>query len=166
MPQASPVDNFIEQMGLITQTDGGPRIAGRIFGLLLAEGRPFGLNEMAERLQISKASASTNARLLQASGMLHLTARAGDRQDYYELGADPYGRMIDTISAKMREAAIRVREAEALFPDPNSPVRQRVRKLAEFYASSADFFNRWAEHLHQDADAPQFDPPVQSDGQS
>ena len=158
MSQLSPVDNFIEQMGVITQTDGGPRIAGRIFGLLLAEGRPFGLNEMAERLQISKASASTNARLLLGSGMLHLTARAGDRQDYYELGADPYGRMIDTISVRMREASIRVREAEVLFPDPQDPARQRVRKLAAFYASSADFFNQWAEHLHQDANASEFDP--------
>ena len=82
----SHTDNFIEQMGMLTQADGGPRIAGRIFGLLLVEGHPFTLDEMAARLTISKASASTNARLLLASGMIRLVAVAGDRRDFYELG--------------------------------------------------------------------------------
>lgn len=162
MSTPSPIDQFVEQMGLITQADGGPRIAGRIFGLLLAEGRPFALHQMAERLHISKASASTNARLLLSTGMLQLTAKPGDRHDYYELGADPYGRMIGTIITRMRQSAQRVREAEALFSDQQSQPRRRVAALAEFYDSSANFFNRWAQHLDQNPDAPQR-PPAPSE---
>ncbi|MCW5722868.1 MAG: hypothetical protein KIS86_17190, partial [Devosia sp.] len=41
----SAVDRFIDEMGLITQQDGGPRIAGRIFGLLIVEGRELSLNQ-------------------------------------------------------------------------------------------------------------------------
>lgn len=145
------IDRFVEQMGLITQSDGGPRIAGRIFGLLLAEGRPFALSEMAERLQISKASASTNARLLLSAGMVQLMAKPGDRQDYYEMGTDPYGRMVDTISARMRRSAKQVLEAEALIPDSQGDAKRRVRELAIFYDRSADFFSTWAAHLDQSA---------------
>lgn len=154
MSTASPIDQFVEHMGVITQTDGGPRIAGRIFGLLLAEGRSFSLGEMAERLHISKASASTNARRLLDAGMLELTARPGDRQDYYQVGSAPYSRMIETICARMRRSAERVRDAEALFPDSQSDARQRVHDLAEFYAKSADLFTSWAEHLKTGAEKP------------
>ena len=147
----SHTDNFIEQMGMLTQADGGPRIAGRIFGLLLVEGHPFTLDEMAARLTISKASASTNARLLLASGMIRLVAVAGDRRDFYELGEHPYSRMIDTISGQLRRSGAAVRAAEKQFPDSDAAAKKRVGELADFYIGSADFFSNWASHLD---DAP------------
>jgi DNA-binding transcriptional regulator GbsR (MarR family) len=143
---ADPAEYFIEQMGLLTQSDGLPRISGRIFGLLLVEGRPFTLQEMSERLKISKASASTNARMLAGRGMLRLTAHAGDRQDYYELVPSPYHQMVETVSAKMRRSAGQIAEAEAMFPE-NSGAKARVRQLAEFYRQSADFMADWSKHL-------------------
>ena len=77
-----PIENFIEMMGLIYQADGAPRIAGRIFGLLLVEDEPHSLQGIAERLQVSKASASTNARLLAEKGVIRLTTKPGVRQDF------------------------------------------------------------------------------------
>lgn len=148
----SYVDAFIELMGVISQTDGAPRIAGRIFGLLLVEGRPFALDEMAQRLSISKASASTNARLLLHTGMIRQTSKPGDRRDYYELGQKPYSRMIETISTRMRRSAAQVLETEALFPDSAGPAKRRVRQLADFYSGSADFFANWASHFDEQAD--------------
>lgn len=142
----SATEYFIEQMGLITQADGGPRIAGRIMGLLIVEGRPFSLAEMAERLKISKASASTNARLLAKVGTIHQTSRAGDRQDYYEVGDNPYPRMMETVTARMRAVAAMVREAESRFPpDEDDGPRNRVHELAQFYAQSADFIAEWTK---------------------
>lgn len=139
----SPAENFIEQMGLIAQADGGTRIAGRIMGLLIVDGRPFSLAAMAERLQISKASASTNARWLANAGVIRQTSRAGDRQDYYEIGEDPYPRMMATITARMRKVAALVSEAEARFTDDTDGARTRVHQLAQFYAQSADFMAEW-----------------------
>lgn len=149
---ASYADAFIEQMGAISQSDGAPRIAGRIFGLLLVEGRPFALEEMAQRLSISKASASTNARLLLNTGMIRRMSRVGDRRDYYELGQKPYSRMVDTISARMRRSAAQVLEIEALFPEAAGPAKRRIRELAAFYSGSADFFVNWVSHFDERAD--------------
>ncbi|MCR6670709.1 GbsR/MarR family transcriptional regulator [Devosia ginsengisoli] len=154
MPHSlSAAENFIEQMGLITQDDGGPRIAGRIMGLLIVEGQPFSLAEMAERLKISKASASTNARLLANAGMIRQTGRAGDRQDYYELGEDPYQRMMETVSARLRKVADLVFEAETRFADDDGGARSRVHQLAEFYAQSADFLADWSKQSVSKGDA-------------
>jgi len=141
----SAAEDFIEQMGLITQADGGTRIAGRIMGLLIVAGRPFSLAEMADRLEISKASASTNARLLANAGVIRQTGRTGDRRDYYELGEDPYPRMMETITARMRKVANLVFEAEARFTDDSDGARTRVRQLAQFYAQSADFMAEWSK---------------------
>ena len=46
--------------------------------------------DLAEKLRVSKASASTNARLLEELGILAHTARPGDRRDYYQR-ADNHG---------------------------------------------------------------------------
>lgn len=142
----SAAENFIEQMGLITQADGGARIAGRIMGLLIVEGRAFSLGEMAERLKISKASASTNARIMAGAGIIRQTGRIGDRQDYYELGEDPYPRMMKTLTARMHRIADVVREAEERFPDNAGGAKARVHELAEFYTQSADFLSGWTMH--------------------
>ena len=56
------VADFVERMGLTLEGEGLPRIAGRLFGFLLVHPEAYSLDELAERLQVSKASISTNAR--------------------------------------------------------------------------------------------------------
>ncbi|GLQ53182.1 GbsR/MarR family transcriptional regulator [Devosia nitrariae] len=146
MDSKSAAENFIERMGVISQADGQTRISGRILGLLIVEGRPFTLGEMAERLQISKASASTNARLLRTSGVIRLVSHAGDRQDYYELGTDPYRRMMATVGERLANIGAEVLEAEASFPPNDMDTRRRVHQLADFYLRMAERLKDWSDH--------------------
>ena len=60
--------DFIERMGLALESDGLPRIAGRIFGLLLVSEDARSLDDLAAELRVSKGSVSTNARLLEQRG--------------------------------------------------------------------------------------------------
>ncbi|SFZ85629.1 hypothetical protein SAMN02983003_2795 [Devosia enhydra] len=133
----SPTDaaeQFIEQMGLLLQNDRLPRIAGRIWGLLLYEGTVFGLQEMADRLQVSRASISTNARLLAEYGLIRRVGKPGSRQDYYELGTNPFGRMLHVLEERLEHSASAVTESAALIPADNPGARARVEELSEFYA--------------------------------
>ena len=57
------------KMGLLCESDNLPRIAGRLFGLLILEDEAFSLRELADRLQVSRASVSTNARILTEMGL-------------------------------------------------------------------------------------------------
>ena len=62
MKETVEEDAFIEHFARLLEQDGGPRIAGRIAALLLLSPDALALDEIAERLQASKASISTNAR--------------------------------------------------------------------------------------------------------
>jgi biotin operon repressor len=110
---------FVEQMGLLWENEGFPRIAGRIFGLLAANPDPFSLDEMAATLAVSKASISTDARRLEQIGLLHRIARAGDRRDYYALAADAPARMLGLRLDAVRRfdsAFDRLRQSVDLHP--------------------------------------------------
>ena len=65
-------------MGVALESDGLPRIAGRIFGLLLVSEDARSLDDLAAELRVSKGSVSTNARLLEQRGLVGagLPARA------------------------------------------------------------------------------------------
>src|SRR5690606_21420618 len=62
------VTRFIEQMGMSAQADGVPRIAGRIFGYFVINGGPISFTQLAQELQVSRASVSTNLRILASIG--------------------------------------------------------------------------------------------------
>ena len=66
----SATAQFTDRMGLLFEAEGQPRIAGRMFGYLLVSEDPRSLDQLAETLRVSKASVSTNARLLADKGML------------------------------------------------------------------------------------------------
>lgn len=133
-----PLARFIEQMGLICEYDNLPRIAGRILGLLIVEEGAFSIREIAERLQVSRASVSTNARGLTEAGLIDRVAIAGDRQDYYQLAANPFRRMLEGKVAELRAATAVFEEAAASFPPDRETARTRLREMAAFHRAAAD----------------------------
>jgi DNA-binding transcriptional regulator GbsR (MarR family) len=135
---SAPVDRFIEQMGLVAQMENLPRIAGRIFGLFLVEGGPLNLREVAERLRVSRASISTNARILTQLGLLERSAKPGDRQDYYQLSPDPYRNLVTGMVQKMTLAHQIVARAADDFPSDRPEAKRRVGEMALFYQITAE----------------------------
>lgn len=146
----SAIDQFIEEMGLISQESGGARIPGRLLGLLLVEGEAMSLQQISERLAVSRASVSTNARLLARRGILRLTTRAGDRQDYYELSVFPYFDMLGEIAGQFERHGRTIRESGLSIREENRGAGERVAELASFYEKSAEILKGWALALRED----------------
>jgi DNA-binding transcriptional regulator GbsR (MarR family) len=96
------VRRFIGKMGFLCQDEGMARNAGHIFGLLLATGETLPLDEIAERLEVSKASVSTNARLLEQIGFVQRAAVTGDRRDFYRVEDDPWEKMLRVSQSRWR----------------------------------------------------------------
>lgn len=142
-----PIEEFIEQMGLLTQAEGGPRIGGRLLGLAIVENQPLSLQEMAERLQVSKASISTNARRMAQAGLLRLTTRPGSREDLYELPRDPYRELVRSFTRGLEHKAAAIAEIEARIPADSGAVRDRIHHLAEFHRSAAEVLSEWYDKL-------------------
>jgi DNA-binding transcriptional regulator GbsR (MarR family) len=127
------ISEFVEQLGLIGEADGLPRIAGRILGLLVVYGGPLSFAEIAERLQISRGSVSTNTRLLEHLGVIERVARPGERQDYFSLAPDPYFRLMSRLADRARRSRGIVEKTRDALPPDWSDARKRLASLSSFY---------------------------------
>ena len=79
---------MVEVTARICQRLGLPRSSGQIFGLLYLSPAALSLDEIAEALGLSKASASTGTRQLLGWHAIRQVWKPGDRKDYYEVQAD------------------------------------------------------------------------------
>jgi DNA-binding MarR family transcriptional regulator len=121
-------------MGRMMEADGLPRSAGRIFGFLLLAEAPFSLDELAERLQVSKASVSTNARLLEQAGLLERSSAPGDRRDFYQMRPDAWEQMLRVARRRWETMHAALVEGEAALPPEMGPARGRLAEAARFHA--------------------------------
>jgi len=143
------VQQFIECMGLLLEAEGLSRISGRMFGLLLVSETAQSLDDLAERLQVSKASASTNARFLERVGLIERVAYPGDRRDYYRMDDGAVERML--AMARRRWTAMRdllAQGAEALPPEMDVAT-ERLRGAEHFHTllleHADELIEQWRE---------------------
>ena len=134
-PDRRQLERFIERMGMLTEEDGLPRIAGRIFGLLLLTPGDLSLDEMAERLGVSKASVSNDARRLESKGLLERRTRPGDRRDYYTIAPDAFACSIEVRMERMRRFRDVLETARDLTGG-SVEVEQRLAQLDQAYETT------------------------------
>ena len=127
------IARFIEQMGLSAQRDGVARIAGRLFGYFIVHGGPVSFADLAEALQVSRASVSTNARVLVSIGIIERVTRPGDRQDYYQLAESPFLRMIETYITRMRAMQDILLQADRAIPQHMVATHRRLAQMSDSY---------------------------------
>ncbi|HEU0014425.1 MAG TPA: hypothetical protein VFQ45_12115 [Longimicrobium sp.] len=137
------LQQFVERMALICEKEGMARIGGRIFGLLLATGDTYSLDELAERLQASKASVSTNARMLEQFGMIQRVSVMGDRRDFYRAEQDPWEKMLRASQARWRDM-LQVFD-DALEGHPDDGACHRIREARQFHELLLDRCDRLVE---------------------
>lgn len=131
--QRSLEDNFIERLGLLVESEGLPRIAGRIMGYLILATGPCKAADLAERLQVSHGSISTNTRLLEQLGMVERTSFPGDRNSYFRLTDDPYVSLLNGHVARMRRIHALVEETLEQLPTRNTEARSKLTEMEKFY---------------------------------
>lgn len=136
------LERFIEQMGLMCEADNLPRISGRIFGLFLIVGTSLSLGQVAERLQISRASASTNMRILANAGVLERVGVRNDRQDYYQLTPNPFLRLLTVFVTRMRRGAAFFAEAAETLHLERPDTSRRLRDMAALHRACGENFER------------------------
>lgn len=124
---------FVEKMGLAVETDGGSRIAGRIIGFLLLQPEPCSLDDLAAVLQVSKASVSTNARMLEGWGMIEQIGVPGDRRDYYQIADDMQGRMMERKLERLRQLRALFDEALRMTEGEGGVVQRRLHAMHELH---------------------------------
>ncbi|MGE5417519.1 MAG: GbsR/MarR family transcriptional regulator [Acidobacteriota bacterium] len=81
---------FIEDFGLIIERQGGSRTLGRIFGYLLLSDKPKTLDDIAEDLLFSKATASLTIRQGLAAKWFEKVSIPGERKTFYRVNMDSW----------------------------------------------------------------------------
>jgi DNA-binding transcriptional regulator GbsR (MarR family) len=132
-----PVEHFVERMGLFFEDDGHPRIAGRMFGFMLLSPEPCSLDDLAEQLQVSKASVSTNARLLETWGAVERVTRPGDRRDYYQAADDIHIRMLERRLERIHRIRELIEEGRQGISKLAPNVEERLRVIETFHEHAA-----------------------------
>jgi DNA-binding transcriptional regulator GbsR (MarR family) len=146
---------FISRLGHAAETDGLSPIAGRLFALLLLSEAPRSLDDVAETLEVSKASVSTEARRLVERGIIERVRQPGDRRDYYELAPDFFAQTIQSRVAKwrrMQALADGMRETSKNLPPA---VRERLASIDAIHAAVIDRVDEaladWRRRSHKRA---------------
>jgi len=125
--QPQQVEELLLACSRLLEDDGVPPLGGRIFGVLLLSGQTLTLDEITVRAEASKASASSNARLLERLGLVERVSPPGDRKDHYRVAARGVAAPLDLLLDRLRA----LRDLYGLVAASESPappdVRNRLR---------------------------------------
>jgi DNA-binding transcriptional regulator GbsR (MarR family) len=139
-------DDFIEGIGLFFESAGVSRIGGRMLGLLTVSDGARSLDEVAAILDVSRASVSTNARILVAAGFVQHVSLRGDRRAYYQFAADGWARHIQHDI----ESALRVQHLAESALTTLAPRFEKGRKRLEHAVEFGEFLSgKLAEALEE-----------------
>lgn len=122
---APAAEQYIERMGLLWETEGLPRIAGRILGYLLLAPDARTTDDMALALGVSRASVNTDARRLERLGFVERNSRPGDRRDYYVIAPNLVERLVNGRLDRLRSLQSALDDAHHL-PGSSPAVQDRV----------------------------------------
>lgn len=159
---SNETSQFIELMGRQSENDGMPRIAGRLLGALLVADGPSSLDDLTEKLQVSKGSVSSNARLLEQFGMVQRVTVPGDRRDYYEIASDLPVRLVEFTLSRLNGLACCLRRGREAVQPSSDRVRDRITDLLAFLEEGVQIHQERlerfrAERPHAGAGVPRRD---------
>lgn len=123
--------DFIERMGLNSEADGQPRITGRVWGLLAVAGEPLSSATIAETLDISRGSVSTNIRMLEMLELIERQTKPGEREIYFAICDQPYSTLIRGFAKRFANYRKMVEKAREAIDRPQA--KKGLQDLATFY---------------------------------
>jgi DNA-binding transcriptional regulator GbsR (MarR family) len=125
---------FVEAWGAMGALWGINRSVARVHALLMASDEPLSLDEIADRLRMSKGNASMSLRDLRNFGVVRQVEAPGDRRDFYVTEPDVWTMFFRILTERKRREFDPALEAiRGLLADapPSGPVRDRLEQMDE-----------------------------------
>jgi DNA-binding transcriptional regulator GbsR (MarR family) len=132
-------NSMLDGLGQLSDYFGFSKVMGQLYGAMLLSDRPLCLDDLVERLDISKANASMNIRTLENMGMVRQVWVRGSsgRRKFYEAETDFWqiitnilkGREMRDVDRALAVMEENINRLNASMPDMNDDNRQ----LAELY---------------------------------
>jgi DNA-binding transcriptional regulator GbsR (MarR family) len=132
-------------------------LMGRILGLLFISEDPQSLDDMAEKLDMSKGPISQVCRRLKDNNLIEKVWVPGDRKDYYQAAGDLFGRLFSNQSDRL-EQNIRIAErlhqkADKTSDESAAHIAHKMNQMKEFYElldrHNKKFLDEWKKKFHE-----------------
>lgn len=135
------LSRFIENMGRFFESYGIPRIGGRVLGLLLVAHEPLTAEQIAAILKVSRASISTNFRLLLTSGLAEKIYLPGDRATYYAFPESAWEKVFNVEIASITAMKQLAEQGRDALPSGDAAQR-RLREMVHWADYLLDLFQK------------------------
>lgn len=128
-------------------------LMGKIVALLIISPRALSLDELSERLEMSKGPVSQISRRLVEHKLIEKVWVPGDRKDYYRATEDIFGQAFRNYMKSMmynRQIAEKFLDVSALSGDPDVQfIHERMTEMQEFYTTMHQFNNEFLSHWRE-----------------
>jgi len=131
--------DFVEAWGAMGSLWGINRSVARVHALLMASEEPLSLDEIAERLQMSKGNASMSLRDLRTFGVVRQVEAPGDRRDFYVTEPDVWTMFFRILSERKRREFDPARDAIRTLVEQagaTGSVRDRLEQMADLLSTA------------------------------
>lgn len=135
-------DQFVIEWGRMSSSWGINRTMAQIHALLLVTGSPHTVDDLIERLHISRGNASMTLRDLMDWGVIQRFRKPGDRKDIYQADSDIVHMFARVVRERKRReidpTLAAIRECLAMIPESDTSeeaetLRQRLKSLLEIF---------------------------------
>jgi DNA-binding transcriptional regulator GbsR (MarR family) len=127
-------ERFVDAWGAMGALWGINRSVARVHALLMGSEGPVSLDEIAERLSISKGNASMSLRELRGWGVIRPAQVPGDRRDFYVTEPDVWVMFFRILQErKRREFDPALQAVQGLLGEAGASgaVRERLEQMTE-----------------------------------
>ena len=129
--ETQSIDLFIGFVGLL----GLPKSIGELYGLLFFSSQPLAMDDLMQRLSMSKGAASQGLKLLRSFGAIKTVYVPGSRRDHYlaeiELSRFAAGFIKEELQPHLDHGLLRLQRMERLVSDlPSADQSGAVNRLA------------------------------------
>jgi DNA-binding MarR family transcriptional regulator len=151
----NPVDlelrAWVEQISILLERDGLPRMAGRIFGWLVVCDPPEqSMEDLASAVQGSKASMSTMTRLLVQSGLVEKLRTPGARRDQFRVQPGQWQKLWRARIELIHQATALTRRGLELLGGKSPALRARLEELHRQYCFFGLHFPELLDRLERE----------------
>lgn len=132
------IDTFVEGAGKISSALLGMinKVGGQIYALLFLADEPLSLDDIAERLQVSKSNVSVNIRMLEEYNLVRKVWVKGSRRDYYAAERVYPKKVIrdflDNIQKTLSDAITTIERTRAKVAEAKVELQGGKRERADF----------------------------------
>lgn len=142
---------WVERVAMYLARDGVPPIAGRVLGWLMVCDPPEqSAGQISEAIGASRASLTSNLRLLSGMGFLTWRTRPGERTVYYRMADDAWSVVVRRQIAGVTSFLDITREGMDLI----GPAGDRAARIRQAHVTF-----EWMAKVFQDAPPPRPDDP-------